>query len=64
MLGPVDAGEVLLVPVQLGGRTIAVLYSEGEREALKQGAEGVRKLAAKAALAFEILIAREKILMA
>jgi len=64
VLGPVDAGEVLLVPVQLGGRTIAVLYSEGERETLKQGAEGVRKLAAKAALAFEILIAREKILMA
>jgi len=63
ILASAEDGEVLLVPVELGGRTIAVLCAEGGREKLKKETDVVRKVAAKAALAFEILIAREKILM-
>lgn len=61
-LGGHCAGEVLLVPVLLGERTVAVLYAGDGRERLQKGGALLKKLAAKAALAFEILIAREKIL--
>lgn len=61
-LGGECVGEALLVPVLLGDRTVAVLYAGDGRERLQKGGALLKKLAAKAALAFEILIAREKIL--
>jgi hypothetical protein len=62
-LGGVCADEALLVPVLLGGRSVAILHAEGSSEQLQTGAALLKRLAAKAALAFEILIAREKILI-
>jgi len=53
----------LLVPLQLGGRTVIVLYAEGGRQTLQGRVAELQKLAGKASLAFEILIARDKILM-
>jgi hypothetical protein len=62
-LGGEADDEALLVPVLLGNRTVVVLYAGGSREKLQGEGVVLEKLAAKAALAFEILIAREKILM-
>lgn len=62
-LGGKGTGDVLLVPVRLGERTVAVLYAGGNREGLQKGGAELKRVAAKVALAFEILIAREKILM-
>ena len=62
-LGGEFDGEALLVPVLLGNRTVVILYAGDSREKLQQEDLELKKLAAKAALAFEILIAREKILM-
>jgi hypothetical protein len=53
----------LLVPVLLGGRAVIVLYAEGGKAELGSRLAELQKLAGKAALAFEILIARDKILM-
>lgn len=62
-LGGNYGGEALLVPVLLGERAVVILYAEGSREKLQKEGSGLNRLAAKATLAFEILIAREKILM-
>jgi len=62
-LGEEGGEEVLMVPVPLGGRTVAILYAEGTREKLQRGKGLLTRLAGKASLAFEILIAREKILI-
>ncbi len=62
-LGGELPGKAMLVPVLVIGRTVIIIYVTGSREQLQQGAALLKKLAAKAALAFEILIAREKILM-
>lgn len=61
-LGGRIAGEALLVPVLLGGRTVAVLYAGDNGERLQKAGALLKKLAGKAALSFQILIAREKIL--
>lgn len=53
---------VLLAPLMLSGRIIAILYADGE-EILADKVPELQKLLAKAALAFEALICREKILM-
>jgi hypothetical protein len=62
-LGGELAGEALLVPVLIGNRTVVILYAGGSRGQLQKEGSELKKLAAKTALAFEILIAREKILM-
>jgi hypothetical protein len=62
-LGGEFGGEALLVPVLLGDRTVVILYAGDNKEKLQKEDLELKKLAGKAALAFEILIAREKILM-
>jgi hypothetical protein len=62
-LGGGCTDEALLVPVLLGGRAVAILHAEGSREQLQTGAALLKRLAVKATLALEILIAREKILI-
>jgi hypothetical protein len=53
----------LLVPLLLGGRTVIILYAEGGKREVQGRVAELQKLAGKASLAFEILIARDKILM-
>lgn len=53
----------LLVPLSLGGRVVIILYAEGGKQELSSHLAELQKLAGKAVLAFEILIARDKILM-
>lgn len=53
---------VLLAPLLISGRIVNVLYADGV-EFLDERVPEVQKLLAKAALAFEALICREKILM-
>jgi len=62
-LGGASADEALLVPVLVGQRTVVILHAGDRREKLQEDGSELKRLAAKAALAFEILIAREKILI-
>jgi hypothetical protein len=62
-LGGGCIGEALLVPVVLGGRTVVILYAAGSRVQLQDASPLLKRLAAKTVLAFEILVAREKILI-
>lgn len=62
-LGGASADEALLVPVLVGQRTVVILHAGDNREKLQEDGSELKRLAAKAALAFEILIAREKILI-
>jgi len=57
---PVSA---LLLPMMLMGRVVAVLYVDGGKEPVANRLADLQKLAGKAAMAFEILILRNKILM-
>lgn len=52
----------LLAPLMISGRIVTILYADGE-EILADKVPELQKLLAKAALAFEALICREKILM-
>lgn len=54
---------VLLVPLIVAGRVVNILLMEGGKVDLGERFAEVHRLLSKAALAFEILIAREKILM-
>jgi hypothetical protein len=53
---------VLLAPLLISGRIVSILYVDG-KEILDDKVPELQKLLAKAALAFEALICREKILM-
>ena len=50
------------MPLLITGRIVNILYAEGD-EHLGEMVPEVQKLLLKAALAFEVLIHREKILM-
>ena len=63
MLGGTRPKPVLLVPITLANRVVAVMSLSDTLETLTKGLTIVQKLAAKAGLAFEILILRNKILM-
>jgi hypothetical protein len=52
----------LLAPLVISGRIVSILYADGE-EILDKKVPEVQKLLTKAALSFEALICREKILM-
>jgi uncharacterized protein (DUF697 family) len=53
----------LLLPLVIAGRVVTILYLEGGESALGDRFIELHRLLAKAVLAFEILIFREKILM-
>ncbi|QXE93096.1 general secretion pathway protein [Geomonas subterranea] len=53
----------LLVPLLMMGRVVAVLYVGGGRTPLDEKVPEIQKLISKAAMAFEILILRSKIMM-
>jgi hypothetical protein len=53
----------LLIPMMLMGRVVAIVYVDGGKEPLANRLAGLQKLAGKAAMAFEILILKNKILM-
>jgi hypothetical protein len=55
--------SALLVPLMLMGRTVAIVYVEGGKAPLTSRLADLQKLVGKAAMAFEILILKNKILM-
>ncbi|GAM09576.1 bacteriophage N4 adsorption protein B [Geobacter sp. OR-1] len=61
-LGGEKPKTVLLMPLLIWGRVLNVLYAEGE-DTLADLVPEIQKLLAKAALAFEVLMLREKIMM-
>ena len=56
--------SVLLIPLMLMGRVIAIVYLDGGKMPVAIRLADVQKLVGKAAIAFEILILKNKILMA
>jgi hypothetical protein len=62
-LGGDPPAAVLLVPLVVAGRVVNILLMEGGQVGLGERFTEVHRLLSKAALAFEILICREKILM-
>jgi hypothetical protein len=62
-LGGGMPAAALLLPLVILGRVVNVLYVEGGEKALGERFVELHRLLAKTALAFEILIFREKILM-
>jgi len=62
-LGSSTLPTALLVPLLMMGKVVAVLYVDGEQAALGEKLPELQKIIAKAALAFEILILRTKILV-
>jgi len=54
--------SVLLAPLMISGRIVTILYADSEKNMAEKVPE-LQKLLSKAALAFEALICREKILM-
>jgi hypothetical protein len=56
--------SVLLIPMMLMGRVIAIVYLDGGKGPLANRLIDLQKLVGKAAIAFEILILKNKILMA
>ena len=55
--------RVLLMPLMIGGRVVCILYVEEGDSNLSSHIGEIQRLLAKAAMAFEILILREKIMM-
>jgi len=62
-LGGQAPTAALLLPLQLGGRVVNVIYVEGGEKSLAERMADLNRLVRKTVLAFEILIRREKILM-
>jgi hypothetical protein len=65
MLTGVKAGNpdsVLLLPLMITGKVVAIVYLDGAIGTLVERLVELQKLVGKAAMAFEILILRNKIL--
>lgn len=62
-LGGTSSASALVMPVVVLGRVVDVLYLEGGEGDLADSLPEVQRLLNKAALAFEILICRDKILL-
>lgn len=62
-MGGNTPSTALLVPLMLMGRTVAIVYVEGGKVPLASRLANLQKLVGKAAMAFEILILKNKILM-
>jgi hypothetical protein len=55
--------SVLLMPLMMMGRVVAIIYVDGGKEPLANRLADLQKLVGKASIAFEILILKNKILM-
>jgi hypothetical protein len=62
-MGGDTPSSALLVPMMLMGRVVSILYVEGGKEPLANLLAELQKLVGKVAMAFEILILKNKILM-
>ncbi len=62
-LGDTIPETVLLVPLVMMGRTVGIIYADGEQQTLLDKLSETQKIASKAVMAFEILIFKSKILM-
>lgn len=62
-LGGGKPGRVLLLPLIIMGRVVNILYVEGKGEELRSRVPELQKILGKAAMAFEILILKNKIKM-
>jgi hypothetical protein len=60
-MGGGTPNTILLLPLVLQGRVVNVLYVEGKGKELRDGVAELQKLINKAAMAFEILILKNKI---
>jgi len=63
-LGRGGFGQALVMPLLIAGRVVILLYLEGGQTGSADQVEELQRLLKKTSLAFEILIARDKILMA
>ncbi|WP_243369640.1 general secretion pathway protein GspE [Geotalea sp. SG265] len=66
MLAALGGGKpvtALLVPLVMMGRVVSILYVEGGKQPLGERVVDMQKVIGKAAMAFEILILKSKILM-
>ncbi|MBE0596157.1 MAG: general secretion pathway protein GspE, partial [Desulfuromonadales bacterium] len=62
-LGGEVPATVLLMPLLMMGRVIAILYVDGPASALQDHLHALQKLTAKMVMAFEVLILKNKIAM-
>jgi hypothetical protein len=62
-LGGDTAGKLLLVPLTMMGRVVAILYVSGGARRLDESIPELQILLAKVSMAFEILILKSKILL-
>lgn len=62
-MGGEKPSAALLLPLIVSGRVVMILYVDGGEKELGERFMELHRLLAKAVLAFEILIFREKILM-
>jgi hypothetical protein len=62
-MGGDTPSSALLVPMMLMGRVVAIVYVEGGKEPLANRLAELQRLVGKVAMAFEILILKNKILM-
>lgn len=61
--GGIIPETALLVPLVMMGRTVGIIYANGDQQRLREKLIEVQKIASKAVMAFEILILRSKIRM-
>lgn len=62
-LGGGKPSSALLVPLVMMGRVVSILYVDGGKQPLGESVVHMQKVIGKAAMAFEILILKSKILM-
>lgn len=62
-IGGEAPSSALLIPMMLMGRVVAIVYVEGGKVPLSERLAELQKLVGKVAMAFEILILKNKILM-
>jgi hypothetical protein len=58
------SSSALLIPLMMMGRVVSIVYVDGGKEPVTNRLTELQKLVGKAAMAFEILILKNKILMA
>lgn len=62
-LGGGRPSSALLIPLMMMGRVVTIIYVDGGKEPIASRLTDLQKLVGKAAMAFEILILKNKILM-